>query len=474
MNRIKLDIDRQVAPINPRIYGNFIEHLGKCIYGGIFDEGSPLSDAEGYRLDVLDAVKRLAPTVLRYPGGNFASGYHWEDGVGPRDSRPRRRELAWHTIESNRFGTHEFIDYARRVGAEPCLCANLGTGTIDEAANWVEYCNGTDTRLAEMRAANGSPEPFGVKLWDLGNEIDGDWQIGHKTAEEYARFALECAKVMKWTDDSIQLVACGDSAPLPHWNRAVLEHLDGWADYISVHLYVGRDGRDASAYLAHAYNTIESRISRVEAQIRAANMRRPVAISFDEWGISLPRTQNGSYTLADGLVAAVYLNAFLRHARVVTMANYAQLVNVIPNITATPDGLFLQTTFFPIQLFRHHSLGASLDVWVSCPTIGDSGSQAPVLDASAAYNEERHTLTLNVVNLHPTDALDATVECQTGELAGDATCYTVSGPDVESGNSAQHPEQVGIQEQSLPVTGSKFVHRFPAHSLTVLEMPVRA
>jgi alpha-N-arabinofuranosidase len=469
VNRIKIDLDRQRGPINPRIYGNFIEHLGGCIYGGIFDEGNPRSDADGFRLDVLEAVKRLAPTVLRYPGGNFASGYHWLDGVGPRDSRPRRIERAWHTVESNRFGTDEFIKYTRLVGAEPCICVNLGTGTLDEAANWVEYCNGAPgTYYADMRAANGHPEPYNVKIWDLGNEMDGDWQIGHKTAEEYARVALECAKMMKWTDSSIQLVACGDSFPLPHWNRIVLEHLDGWADYISVHLYVNRGDMDAAGYLVHCYNTIESRISRVEAQIAAAAMRKPVAISFDEWGIGLPRGRQ--YTLADGLVAAIYLNAFLRHPKTVTMANYAQLVNVIPNITASRDDIFLQATFFPIELYRHHSRGVSLDVWVGCPNLESEGRTAPVLDVTAAYDQQSRSVTVNVVNMHPTDDVEATIECQTGGFAGVANIFVMNASSVEDSNSFENKEKVQVKALQEAMNGDKVPYRFPAHSLTVMKM----
>ena len=471
MSRIKLDLDRQRGPISPRIYGNFVEHLGRCIYGGIFDEGSPLSDANGFRTDVLEAVRRLAPTVLRYPGGNFASGYHWLDGVGPRDSRPRRPERAWHTVESNRFGTDEFMTYTRMVGAEPCICVNLGTGTLDEAANWVEYCNGAlGTYYADMRAANGYPEPYNIRIWDLGNEIDGDWQIGHKTAEEYARAALECAKLMKWTDRSIQLVACGDSTPLPHWNRIVLEHLDGWADYISVHLYVSKGDLDTAAYLAHCRNTIESRISRVEAQIAAVGMRKPVAISFDEWGIGLPRGRQ--YTLADGLVAALYLNAFLRHPNSVTMANYAQLVNVIPNITTSADDMFLQATFFPIELYRHHSLGVSLDVWTECPSLESSGHTAPVLDVTAAHSPDAGTVTLNVVNLHPTDDQDALVECQTGGFQGPAELFVMNAPSPDAFNSFEDKEKVRVDTVQLPVSGSSFMHRFPAHSLTVMKLGV--
>ena len=220
--RIKLDPDRVIGAIDPKIYGNFTEHLGRCIEGGIFQEGSPLSDANGFRQDVLKAVKGLNVTFLRWPGGNFASNYHWTDGIGPRDKRPARLEMAWGTIEDNRFGTHEFLDYTALLGTEPYFCANMGTGTWVEAQQWVEYCNVPEgTAMTKLRQQNGRKDPWHVRYWGLGNEMDGPWQMGHKTAEDYGKFALEAAKLMKWTDPSIKLVATGSSnfGPGADWIR---------------------------------------------------------------------------------------------------------------------------------------------------------------------------------------------------------------------------------------------------------------
>jgi alpha-L-arabinofuranosidase len=208
--RIKIDIDRTAGEVDPRLFGNFAEHLGRCIYGGIYEEGSPLSDADGYRKDVMEATKQLGVTLLRWPGGNFVSGYNWKDGIGPRDQRPVRPEGAWGSTESNRFGTDEFLKYCERIRVEPYICINAGLGTIDEARHWVEYTNESrDTYWAQQRRKNGRDKPYSVKLWGLGNELDGPWQLGHKNAADYTKFALEAAKAMRRVDDSIQLIASG-------------------------------------------------------------------------------------------------------------------------------------------------------------------------------------------------------------------------------------------------------------------------
>ena len=254
--RIKIDTERVIGEIDPKIYGNFIEHLGRCIEGGIFDENSPLSDANGYRRDVLDAVRKLNVSILRWPGGNFSSNYHWKDGIGPRDKRPPRLEMAWGTVESNRFGTHEFLNYCEMLGTEPYICANLGTGTWQEAQQWVEYVNSSqDTAMTRLRRENGRRDPWKVTYWGLGNEMDGPWQMGHRSAEDYGKFALEAAKLMKWTDPNIKLIAAGSSnynngIDWIGWNRTVLDFLKTHADYLSLHMYVGNTANDFGDFLA--------------------------------------------------------------------------------------------------------------------------------------------------------------------------------------------------------------------------------
>jgi alpha-N-arabinofuranosidase len=298
--RIKIDTERTIGDIDPMLYGNFIEHLGRCIEGGVFDEKSPLSDANGFRRDVLDAARKLGVTLLRWPGGNFSSNYHWRDGIGPRDQRPPRLEMAWGTVESNRFGTHEFLQYAEMLGAEPYICANLGTGTWQEAQQWVEYCNSSrDTATTRLRKQNGRQEPWKVTYWGLGNEIDGPWQMGHRSAEDYGKFALEAAKLMKWTDPNVKLIAAGSSnfgagSDWTGWNRTVLEYLKSHADYISLHTYVGNPQNDYGDFVASSMD-LASRIKTTEGIIDAAlsGVRgRKIYIAWDEWNVWY-RTREG-------------------------------------------------------------------------------------------------------------------------------------------------------------------------------------
>ena len=286
MAKIKLDLDRRIGKLDRRVFGGFIEHLGRCIYGGVFDENSPLSDERGYRRDVLEAAKNLRIPILRWPGGNFVSGYHWTDGIGPREERPRKTELAWFSEESNRFGTDEFIEYCRMLGAEPYICVNMGTGTMDEAQAWVEYCNGTgDTYWANLRRENGHEEPYNVRYWGLGNEMYGEWQIGALSAEDYVRKAREFAKVMRWTDPNIELVGCGLSG-LTDWDRVVIEGLAPFVDYHSIHIYTGSDDYWSNVLAPHqadrALRTTRAMIERARYERR---VEHPIHVAYDEWNV---------------------------------------------------------------------------------------------------------------------------------------------------------------------------------------------
>src|SRR5579864_9353746 len=283
--RIKIDIDRTIGEVDPHLFGNFAEHLGRMIYGGIYEEGSPLSDKDGYRTDVMDAVKKLGVSIIRYPGGNFSSGYNWTDGIGPKDQRPVRVELAWNALESNRFGTDEFLHYCERIGAEPYICINGGLGTVDDARHWVEYTNESrHTYWADQRRKNGREKPYAVKYWGLGNEIDGPWQLGHKNAEDYAKFALEAAKAMRLVDSSIKLIASGSSnygADWQGWNRTVITALRGQADYVSLHTYINNRDNDFEKFMGWS-QTIERYIDTAAASIHAvvpANSPRPMYIA---------------------------------------------------------------------------------------------------------------------------------------------------------------------------------------------------
>ncbi|MGQ9631328.1 MAG: alpha-N-arabinofuranosidase [bacterium] len=492
MARIKIDPERRVGGIDRNIYGNFIEHLGRCIYGGIYEEGSHLSDERGFRRDVVEAVRALKVPVLRWPGGNFVSGYHWQDGIGPKDARPRRLDLAWNTVETNRFGTDEFVEYCREVEAEPYICVNLGNGTAEEASNWVDYCNGArNTHYADLRRKNGREEPYGVKYWGLGNEIYGHWQIGHKDAVDYAKEALEFAKVMRWTDPTISLIAVGEGRD-PEWNLEVVRRLARHIDYLSLHLYVGNDDYyDTVASAAVAEREIELMGSAIEMAKFEAGVDRPIKIAFDEWNVWYresgnaysPETYNRleeRYNLRDALVVATFLNAFQRHCRTVTMANMAQLVNVIAPIFTSPQGLFLQTIYFPLKLYAEHCGEVALDVLVESDVFSTVDAKitkgrpnrlrdVPYLDVAASIDDKSRKLSLAVVNRHRDEGMETLVEIA-GAPREEADVYEINGRSVDVENSFNEPENVKIQSRRISEVKSRFTYAFPPHSVTLLKI----
>lgn len=478
---IKIDLDRTVGEIDPMIYGGFIEHMGRCIYGGIFDPGNALSDADGFRTDVLQAIRDLQMPILRWPGGNFSSGYHWMEGIGPRENRPRRIDLAWGGVESNAVGTDEFIEYCRRVGTEPYICVNLGTGTWEEARNWVEYCNRpAGTQYADLRVQNGHREPYGVKYWGLGNEIDGPWQMGYKNAEDYSKFALEAAKLMKWIDRDIQLIASGSSnfgTDWMEWNRTVLQYLASHIEYISLHTYVGSGG-DYYEFMAQPMN-VDVRIERTESLIEETRLRqkiqKPIYISFDEYNVWHRANEHYEvpYVSEDVLVVAGFLNSFVRHADNVKMANMAQVVNVLAPIHAEEKGLYLHTIYYALQLFAQHMHGTALDTLVKCGTFKAAGFNAvPYLDVSAAYRADKKQVVLAVVNRHKDKAIETRVIHQSGELGNKAAVYEVYHDNLQAANSFEgHP--VKPVEKTAPCKNEEMLYSFPPHSLTILCMDVK-
>ena len=491
MAKIKIDPERKIGELDRRVFGGFIEHLGRCIYGGIFDEGSPLSDARGFRGDVLEAARDLRMPILRWPGGNFVSGYHWTDGIGPREERPRKIELAWFSEESNRFGTHEFIEYCRTLDVEPYICVNMGTGTMDEAQGWVEYCNGTgDTYWANLRRANGQEEPFGVKYWGLGNEMYGEWQIGALTAQEYVRKAREFAKVMRWTDPSIELVGCGLSG-VTDWDRVVVEGLAPFVDYHSVHIYTGSDDHWSNVLAPHAADrAIRTAGAMIERARYEQGIEHPIHVAYDEWNVWFRERDETSgleerYTLSDALAVATYLNVFARHCQTVKIANLAQMVNVIAPIFTNREDLFLQTIYHPLKLCAEHMQQVVLDALVDCEKhdLTAESSNWPhrvanlgpfdVLDVSATRDASGRTLTLVVVNRDPDDAVETTIQLTDAAFDGAATAYEVTGDEPQATNDFGK-ERVGVNERSVETAGTSFGHTFPACSVTVLRTNLTA
>lgn len=495
---IKIDTDRVIGEIDRNIYGNFIEHLGRCVYGGIFDPGNPLSDEDGFRKDVIEAVKGLNVSLIRYPGGNFVSNYHWVDGVGPE--RTPRMELAWSRLETNLFGTNEFMKFVRKVGSEPYFSVNMGTGTLEEAQRWVEYCNVKEgPYYAELRKKHGYPEPWGIKYWSLGNEMDGFWQIGHLNAEDYCKKARETAKLMRLTDPNIKLIAAGSSNYRPNadpdeWNETVIRELRDVIDYIALHIYVGNPDNNYYNFLAtplvleHRTRVTKGIIDKHMQKANRGN-RPPIYIAWDEYNVWYRARTDESmqgiraleehYNLEDALVIAEFLNAFIRNADVVKMANMAQLVNVIAPIFTNETGMFRQTIYFPLALFSYNVAGTSLDVYVKCDTydtdefyigLGESKTMlknVPYLDVSAAI--KNNEIVICVVNRHKDKPITTEIISQKGLFSGPFKIYEVNGPDIKAMNDFGK-ENIKTQiKPELKVKGSSFNYTFPAHSFTLMK-----
>jgi len=484
---IKIDTHRTIGEVDPLLFGNFAEHLGRMIYGGIYEEGSPLSDERGFRLDVLEAVKGLDVSILRWPGGNFVSSYNWQDGIGPKAERPVRAELAWNDLETNRFGTDEFLTYAEEIGAEPYIAVNLGLGTIDDARYWVEYTNESrPTYWAEKRRENGRDEPWGVTYWGLGNEIDGWWQLGQKGPEDYALVAREAAKAMRRVDPGIKLVASGSSnygADWIEWNRTVLEMLRDHIDYIGIHTYINNRGNDLEQFLAWS-ERIEHYIEITAGLIREVRSgrpdARPIYIAYDEWNVWYRAFEDQDleevYNFEDALAMGMFFNAFFRHADVVKMANLAQMVNVIAPIMTNEEGYFLQPTYFPLVEFGKQRGNTSLDVWVSSPTYapGNRGEMA-YLDVSATLDAETGQVCLNVLNRSKDWDITARVENQEGEPEGTLSVWEMNHPDLKATHTFGDDDRVRptTRTESVEISQGGFEYIFPAHSLTVIRYPVR-
>lgn len=490
MARIKIDLDRKIGHVDRRMYGGFIEHLGRCIYGGIYEENSPLSDENNFRKDVLEAVRPLRMPLLRWPGGNFVSGYHWVDGIGPKEDRPRRIELAWLSEESNRFGTDEFMKYCSVLGTEPYICVNMGTGTMDEAQAWVEYCNGTsNTYWANLRRKHGHEEPYRVKYWGLGNEMYGRWQIGALSAEDYVKKAREFAKVMKWIDPSIELVSCGQTG-WTDWDRIVLEGLAPYVNYHSIHIYTGSDDYYSNVLAPHqAERALRNCRAMIDLVRYNQNISHPIHVAYDEWNVWFrERTPESKleerYTLADALAVSTYLNIFIRYCQTVKIANLAQLVNVIAPIFTNQEGLFLQTIYHPLRLYAEHMQDIALDAFVDCATYAplaeQETSQWPhrvadmgpfkLLDVAVTADASGKELMISVVNRDREHAHTTAIQLVDNVAVAGGVAYEVNGSHPELVNSFEQPHAVDVQERRLDLTGQNITYTFPAHSLTVLRL----
>ena len=482
--KLTLNKSNIIAQIDDRLYGSFIEHLGRAVYGGIYQPGQKTADDMGFRKDVLDLVRKLNVPIVRYPGGNFVSGYNWEDGTGPKEKRPRKLELAWSTIETNQVGIDEFQEWAKRADTDIMMAVNLGTRGADEARQLVEYCNlDTDTYYADLRRKNGFEKPFGIKLWCLGNEMDGPWQICHLTAQEYARKACEAAKVMKWTDPSIELVACGsshkDMPTFGEWERTVLRECYENIDYISLHSYYGNRNDDTPGYLAQAVNmdafirTVADICDEIKAEKKSD---KTVNLSFDEWNVwfhsneqdkQIPRWSiaphqlEDIYNFEDALVVGSLLITLINHSDRVKIACLAQLVNVIAPIMTNDDGCWLQTIFYPFMHASVYGRGKAVSIDIACDTYDtEELKKVPYVTAAATENEAGE-ITVFALNR----SLEDSAEIEGNGFDGmKLISHTVLNcDDMKAVNSYEDPEHIVPAE--LPVTDKILL---PAHSWNVL------
>ena len=492
---IVIDKNFTIGVTDKRIYGSFLEHIGRCIYGGIYDPGNKLSDERGFRKDVLALVKEIGVPIVRYPGGNFVSGYNWEDGIGPREKRPVRTELAWFALETNQFGLDEFIDWARDAETEAMMAVNLGSRGVEAAKDIIEYCNFREgTYWSDMRIRNGHREPYNIKVWCLGNEMDGPWQIGHKTPEEYGRLACETAKVMKWVDPSIELVACGSSnsgmPTFPQWEKTVLEHTYEHVDYISMHQYFANHENDAGNFLAknidmeNFINTVIAACDYVKGKKRS---KKTMYISFDEWNVwyhafpeneKLVRWQKGPkfnedvYNFEDALFVGLALITLLRHADRIKMACLAQLVNVIAPIMTGPDGVYRHSIYYPYYYASKYGRGTVLECVIKSPQYAcrDFGN-VNSLDAVAVHNEENETVAIFAVNRDPKK--DIETEFTIGGFQGLSIIEHIqmTNADLKAFNDMANPDRVKpVPVKGTVMEGEKMKVIFPHLSWNVIRL----
>ena len=488
MTRLTVDPHRQLGVLDRNVFGGFVEHLGRCIYGGIFEEGSARSDSNGFRVDVLDLLRELRLGVLRWPGGNFASNYHWADGVGPKDSRPRRVELAWGGEDSNRFGTDEFLKYCAELGARPYICLNMGTGDLKEALEWVEYCNFAGrTFWAERRRENGHDEPYAVPFWGLGNEMYGEWQIGACSAEEYAREAVRWARAIRMLDSNAKLVSCGLDG-WSRWDEVVIDATVGVVDLHSIHLYTGSRDYWTNVLQPHqAERAIRCARALIERAAYVHETKSPPRIAYDEWNVWY-RTEDSPleerYNFSDALAVATYLNIFVKNCDWVHMANLAQMVNAIAPIVTTSEGAVVQPTYYPFLLHSESALDLAVDVHIEGPKLDGPdpkkagrwphrvGDLAPfdIVDAAATVDRSRRNLSLTLVNRSP-DASE-TVEIMLRGMAfqREATIRVVTAGRGATSSSVPNVESAAIAEGTQATKGSELLVSLPPQSFSVIQV----
>jgi alpha-L-arabinofuranosidase len=496
--RVYADSRRTVAPLDRNLFGSFLEHLGRAIYEGIYDPGSKLSDASGFRKDVMGEVRQMGVPIVRYPGGNFVSGYNWLDGVGPKQDRPRVLDKAWNAVNTNQFGTNEFMTWCQAAGTLPLMGLNLGTGTPEEAAALVEYCNvDKGTKWSDLRRRHGFAEPYKVKHWCLGNEMDGPWQIGHMTATEYGMKAQDAARQMHYVDPSLQLIACGSSGPfMPtylEWDREVLEQCYEQVDGLSLHRYFGNTaedtGGDSAKFLAMNLS-MEKQIAETLAvcDMVRGHKRSPkkLWLSFDEWNVwyrarsgdavngheqEAPHLLEEVYNLEDALLVGGLVNTLIRNADRVKLACLAQLINVIAPIMTNANGLFRQTIYYPYSWALQFARGSVLNLLVESSTYDVSGMGAvPHVDAAGTMDPGNGKVSVFVLNRDLSNAHTVEINWQDKAPGPVTTSLLLTGDDLKAVNGFDAPQRVAPRPLEKPsTTGGRTKFEVPAHSYTVIQ-----
>lgn len=485
--RITFDTGDVIARIDPRIYGVFMEPIGfnradlkfNTLYGPLYDPGSPLADQHGWRKDMLEAARELKITNMRWPGGNFLGSYDWRDGIGPKDQRPKRLELAWGVVESNQVGTDEWIQLNQLIGSENVVCINLGTGTIDDARYWVEYCNApAGTHWADQRARNGHPEPYGIKYWCLGNEVDGEpWIIGYKNAEDYVKLARVVSRAMERSSPGTKLefIANGssnykDTLAWIDWNWTVIKGLSGIAKYLSLHRYWDRSD-DYYTFVGERAVDLQEKIDITVGQIKAVSTtekKTPMYISFDEWA---PPPRTGFLST---LAVAQFFNAFIRNADYIKMANFTLLTSLLSRDAQT-GATYKSPLFHAFKLFSTRCHGDSLRTFVVCDTfkVDDYYTAIPYLDVSVVHDAAAKQVVINVVNRHKDEAIAADITGIAGAFTGPATVTQILSDDITNKPyTYEARDTYAPKVTEMPATGPTLRYSFPAHSFTQIVVGV--
>ena len=485
---IKIDIERTIAEIDPKIYGVFMEPIHfngarmglpdsvefNTLYGNLYDPASPLADANGFRKDYIDAMKELKITNMRWPGGNYLMGYNWQDGIGPKNQRPVRINLAWGGIDNNHVGTDEWVELNKSIGSENILCVNLGLGNIQDAVNWVEYCRyKKGTYFSDLRIKNGHEKPYDIKIWDLGNEVDGaPWELGHKDADDYVKTAREAAKAMRSVDNSLQFVASGSSyyeatGQWVDWNRKILNGLGDMIKYISIHRY-WENAKDYYDYMGQSAMDFESKIMVTADQIEISKamkgFKNPIYISVDEYG-AFGRNFRSVLPIAQSL------NSFVRHAEVVKMANFTMLTSLLSS--DPKKGTYKSPLFYTFKLFSNNCLGSTIDTHVLCDTFNTELYKGiPYLDVTSVYSKETGFVYINVINRHKDKSISADIFNSSGNFKGNAEASIINAASLDEVFSIDKQAQYIPIVNEIATENNKMTCTFPPHSFTQIKMRV--